>query len=58
LGDGYIDLKDYLRKSELLQQLGPATALRMGFLPWHIGNGFTVIQRRYKVTLPVSSSLV
>jgi len=30
----------------------------MGFLPWHIGNGFTVIQRRYKVTLPVSSSLV
>ena len=41
MGDGYIDLKDYHRKSELLQQLGPATALRMGLLPWRIGNDFT-----------------
>ena len=43
LAEGYIDLTHFPPNPDLLEVLGPATALQMGVLPWRLSTGVTVI---------------
>ena len=43
LAEGYIDRTHFSPNPDLLKILGPATALKMGVLPWRLSTGVTVI---------------